>query len=196
MSSVLNDPYGLQVPRMQIRTVLRNLERSTTMNHSLAYSCLLLLSGVSSVASMDKFRRRRGLPAPHEVHEYEQVKFEDEPEWSCDEVTVADTIGCLKCINPRPTDQEALIVEVKSMYKRTDFDVRDEILDPPRKHCIFPGRGPFFTCMNHKLVIEPDTSWLGSFKDKPIYDADGELGGDQCLPASIAATLTDSGSFF
>merc|ERR1712029_456785 len=43
----------------------------------------------------------------------------------------------------------------------------------PRKHCIFPKRGPFYTCFNSNLVIEPDTSWLGSIKDKPIYDADG-----------------------
>merc|ERR1712018_598091 len=64
----------------------------------------------------------------------------------------------------------ALIVEVKAMYKRTNWTVKDETLDPPCKHCIWPGRGVFGTCFNTNLVIEPDTDWLSGegfdYKDK------------------------------
>ena len=122
----------------------------------------------------------------------------NEPEWECEFDSIAGVTGCLKCQNPGEIGDDALIVQVKAMYKRTDFTIRDEDLDPPREHCIFPGRGYFWTCFNSNLVIEPDSDWLGDFKDKPIYDANGEVvaEGGQCLPGSIAAMQPDNGAIY
>ena len=124
--------------------------------------------------------------APHEVHQYEQTKFYEEPEWSCEYADIRGIVGCLKCENPRAKGGNALIVEVKAMYKRENLNMKDESTNKPRKHCIFPGRGAFYTCFNSNLVIEPDTSWLGALKDKPIYNADGSEGGDGCYPGNLA----------
>lgn len=82
-----------------------------------------------------------------------------------------------------------MIVEVKAQYKRANWSIKDEEVDKPRKHCIFPG-WEFWVCMDNNLVIEPDTAWLATYKDKPIYDTDGNQDeGTQCLPGSIAAEL-------
>ena len=128
--------------------------------------------------------------APHEVHQFEQAKFYEEPEWSCEYADIRGIVGCLKCENPRAKGGNALIVEVKAMYKREYLNMKDETTNKPRKHCIFPGRGAFYTCFNSNLVIEPDTSWLGALKDKPIYTADGSEGGDGCYPGELAAQFT------
>ena len=93
-----------------------------------------------------------------------------------------------------------MIVEVKAMYKRAEFNVKDETVNEPRKHCIFPKRGPFYTCFNSNLVIEPDTSWLGDIKDKPIYDAEGNKisngnSGGSCYPGSKIPDAPDSAFF-
>ena len=87
---------------------------------------------------------------------------------------------------------------MEAQYKRGDWNVKDESVDPPRKHCVFPGRGEFWTCFDSNLVIEPDTDWLDDFgfKDKPIYDIDGNEGGDLCLPGSIAGGLPDNGAIY
>jgi len=83
-----------------------------------------------------------------------------------------------------------LIVEVKAMYKRKLLNEKDEATNKPRKHCIFPGRGEFWTCFNTNLVIEPDTSWLGALKDKPIYDEDGNKdAGELCYPGNMIVDL-------
>ena len=89
-------------------------------------------------------------------------------------------------------------MEVKAQYKREDWNVKDEATSPPRKHCIFPGRGEFWTCFNSNLVIEPDTDWLGAagYNDKPLYDSAGNQGGDICLPGSIAGAIDDNGAVF
>ena len=140
----------------------------------------------------------RSFTAPHEVHQYEQTKFFDEPEWECSFEDVAGAVGCLKCGNPRGRGGDALIVEVKAQYKRPNWNIKDAEAAPPRKHCVFPGRGEFWTCFNSNLVIEPDTDWLGAagFKDKPIYDIDGNEGGDLCLPGSIAGAIADNGAIY
>ena len=93
-----------------------------------------------------------------------------------------------------------MIVEVKAMYKRAEFNVKDESVNEPRKHCIFPKRGPFYTCFNSNLVIEPDTSWLGDIKDKPVYDAQGIKisngnSGGQCYPGHLIPDAPDSDFF-
>ena len=147
-------------------------------------------------------KRGKTFTAPHEVHEYEQVKFFDEPKWACEfEDIGGKAAACMRCWNPGNIGDEALIVEVKSQYKRADWNIRDETIDPPRKHCIWPKRGDFWTCFNYHLVIEPDTDWLEgnldgvpfSYRDRPIYDEDGGEG-DQCLPGRIVASLPDNGA--
>lgn len=160
------------------------------------FSTGLLVLLVPSVAESRRLKGKFGgkdgeFTAPHEVHQYEQTKFYDESEWACEFADIRGTVGCLKCRNPRPVGGEALIVEVKAMYKREDLNVKDETTNKPRKHCIFPGRGEFWTCFNTNLVIEPDTSWLGALKDKPIYDEHGvkDVGGEQCYPGNMIVDL-------
>ena len=102
----------------------------------------------------------------------------------------------MACRNPGDQYDDALIVEVKAMYKRDLWNVKDELTNKPRKHCIFPGRGEFLTCTDSNLVIEPDTNWLGALKDKPIYDADGKPLADDadaetgvCYPGKLAGAI-------
>ena len=88
-----------------------------------------------------------------------------------------------------------MIVEVKAQYKHENWNIKDEEVNAPRKHCIFPG-WEFWVCMDNNLVIKPDTAWLASKKDKPIYDIDGNQDkDDMCLPGSIAAALDGSDRF-
>eukprot|EP00579_Thalassiosira_antarctica_P007438 CAMPEP_0201890710 /NCGR_PEP_ID=MMETSP0902-20130614/32802_1 /ASSEMBLY_ACC=CAM_ASM_000551 /TAXON_ID=420261 /ORGANISM="Thalassiosira antarctica, Strain CCMP982" /LENGTH=194 /DNA_ID=CAMNT_0048421647 /DNA_START=51 /DNA_END=632 /DNA_ORIENTATION=+ len=152
--------------------------------------------------------------APHEIHQYEQTKFYDEPKWECrfaalgsthlrgsDSSTATGGTTCMACRNPGGKYDNALIVEVKAMYKRANWNEKDEANNKPRKHCIFPGRGEFWTCFDSNLVIEPDSDWLGSLKDKPIYDAEGlplAEGADPddgvCYPGSLAGDIDDNGA--
>ena len=135
--------------------------------------------------------------APHEVHQYEQVKYFDETEWECRQIEISNQIGCIECYNPGEVGAEGLVVEVKAMYKREDLRIKDESINKPRKHCIWPERGSFYTCFNSNLVIEPDTDWLNGdgndYSDKPIYDENGVEGGTQCLPGNIVADLPNPG---
>jgi len=166
---------------------------------------LTLVLGISTMASA-RIRRAKEekdvveFTAPHEVHQFEQVKYYDEPEWACNMDSVAGHVGCIKCWNPRDEGEDALIVEVKAMYKREELNIKDETVNKPRKHCIFPGRGYFWTCFNSNLVIEPDSDWLGELKDKPIYNSTGmEALPDQdgiCYPGHMAADLPDNGATF
>ena len=102
-------------------------------------------------------------------------------------------VGCLPCKNPRAkATGEALIVEVKAIYKRANANIKEEMVNPPRKHCVFPERGEFITCFNSNLVIEPDSAWISPYKDKPIYDDNGNIDNvdsTKCLPASIAGKI-------
>jgi len=132
------------------------------------------------------------------VHQFEQTKFYDEPEWKCRQATIQGLVGCLKCGNPRDDGEDALIVEVKALYKRVNRNEKDEETNKPRKHCIFPMSAPFWTCFNSNLVIEPDTTWLGDLKDKPIYNEEGEAcpedeedcsSYNKCYPGDLALTL-------
>ena len=99
---------------------------------------------------------------------------------------MAGQIGYVKCWNPRHEVEEA------------KFNVKDKTVNKPRKHCIFPERGPFYTCFDSRLVIEPDTSWLGPIKDKPIYDVNGTevAEGGSCYPGRLAAELGADDSIF
>mmetsp|Transcript_22071 Transcript_22071/g.47998 ORF Transcript_22071/g.47998 Transcript_22071/m.47998 type:complete len:219 (+) Transcript_22071:366-1022(+) len=149
----------------------------------------------TEVAAMMKAKANKKagtFTAPHEVHQFEQVKFLEEPEWECEFDSVADIVGCLKCRNPREIGGEALVVQVKAMYKRVNLNEKNEIANPPREHCIFPGRGYFWTCFNSNLVIEPDSEWLGDDKDKPIYGANQ----DECLSGAEAAAKGDNGAVY
>ena len=138
--------------------------------------------------------------APHEIHQYEQTKFYDEPEWECrfESIGATDaggTASCLACQKPRKPGGDALIVEVKVQYKRESWNIKDEEVNKSRKHCIFPG-WEFWVCMDNNLVIEPDTAWLDGNKDKPIYNSAGiRDAGDMCLPGSIAKALPGSDRF-
>merc|ERR1719384_945567 len=167
--------------------------------------------GDRKLPAKKKGKKKGKYPAPHEVHQYEQVKFNDEPEWDCKDADVAGLIGCIQCWNPREVGGDALVVQVKAMYKRENFNIRDETLDPPRDHCIFPNGASFWTCFNSNLVIEPDTAWLdstitlddgtviGPFNDKKQWDADGNKetdGSGGCLPGSIAAQIFPGDSVF
>lgn len=144
---------------------------------------------VASTAMMKKGKgnkkhKANTFSAPHEVHQFEQVKFKDEAKWECEEDTIGGVTGCMKCRNPGSLDDEALVVEVKAMYKRPNFNLKGD--DPVRQHCIFPKRGYFWTCFNSNLVIEPASEWLGELKDKPIYalNTKNEVAeGGKCLSA-------------
>merc|ERR1711957_297692 len=136
--------------------------------------------------------------APHEVHQFEQAKYFNEPLWDCRFDNIAGAVGCIACENPRPIGGEALIVQIKAMYKRKDFMTKDDKLDKPRNHCVYPGRGEFWSCFNTNLVIEPDSDWLGDIKDKPLYLPDGSLctddegkGDCQCYPGDLAAAIVE-----
>ena len=116
------------------------------------------------------------MPAPHEVHQFKQTKFYDEPEWDCRFDNIQGVLGCLVCKNHKVKGENALIVEVKAMYKRAYWTIKDESVNKPRKHCLFPEHGEFWTCFNSNLVINPETIWLpAGIKDKPIYNANGAL---------------------
>ena len=133
--------------------------------------------------------------ASHKVHQYEQIKFFNKPAWEYQFESVGGAVGCLVCGNPNPDKfGNTLMVQVKAQYKRTNWSVKDVTIDPPRNHCIFPKRGKFWTRFNSNIVIEPDVDWLGGYKDKPIYDSARNLGGDICLPVSIAGGIADNGT--
>jgi len=147
------------------------------------------------IAPLVNAQTPRKVKAPHEVHQFEQTKFYDEPEWDCRFDNIQGLVGCLVCRNPKAKGDNALIVEVKAMYKRSDWSIRDETVNPPRKHCIYPEHGEFWTCFNSNLVIEPDTTWLPpGIMDKPIYTENGylcdseEFGEESCIcyPGDLA----------
>jgi len=163
----------------------RNLHTSSnfTMNlHTMQHLLALALASAPTVRAKFWGRPKETFPAPHEVHQFEQVKFHEEDQWDCRTDAIAGVTGCLAC---KSTKEEALLVEVQSIYKRADANINNA---PTRKHCIFPGQGEFYTCFNSNLVIEPDSAWLKPYSDKPIYatdgkeyDADGKAG-TKCLP--------------
>ena len=93
-----------------------------------------------------------------------------------------------------------MIIKVKAIHERVNFNVKDKTVNEPCKYCIFPKRGPVYTYFNSNLVIEPNTSWLGSIKDKPIYDAEGNKvsdgnSGGSCYPGSKIPEAPDSDFF-
>lgn len=155
---------------------------------------VLLAPSVDGKSRMAKETKKKTFVAPHEIHQYEQAKFYDEPEWECRWESIGSTdaggtASCMACRNPRDEEGEALIVEVKAIYKRADANIKDETVNKPRKHCIFPG-WEFWVCMDNNMVIEPDTDWLGGIKDKPIYDVDGNIdAGELCYPGFMAAEM-------
>merc|ERR1739838_637906 len=144
----------------------------------------------AQVRNLKHAKSTKSVAAPHEVHQFEQTKFYDEPEWDCRFDNIQEIVGCLVCKNPREKGDDALIVEVKAMYKRADWNIKDETVNPPRKHCLYPEHGEFWTCFNSNLVIEPDTTWLPTgIKDKPIYKSNGDLCAAEddcvCYPGSM-----------
>jgi len=156
---------------------------------------LLLIAPLVDAQTLRTLRKSKAVEveAPHEVHQFEQVKFYDEPEWDCRFDNIQDVVGCLVCKNGKSEGNNALIVEVKAMYKRSDWTIKDETVNPPRKHCLYPEHGEFWTCFNSNLVIEPDTTWLPpDIRDKPIYNSDGGLCTAEedcvCYPADLIPT--------
>jgi len=156
----------------------------------------LLVLLAPSVDGKRKGPKKNTFVAPHEIHQYEQAKFYNEPDWECRWESIGSTkpggtASCMACQNPNDGGGDALIVEVKAFYKRVDARFKNETANAPRKHCIFPG-WEFWVCMDNNMVIEPDTDWLGEIKDKPIYDKDGikDVGGKLCYPGSKAADLS------
>jgi hypothetical protein len=119
------------------------------------------------------------ITTPHEVHEYQQVKFLDESLWNCYYDGVS---GCLACENnlsqgPNSGSTGALIVDVKAQYKGKSWDADS---GRQRTHCIYPGY-TWYTCGvsgGVNMVIEPPTEWLDCFVngDKPTNPA-GPSGG-------------------
>uniref|UniRef100_A0A7R9ZIZ3 Uncharacterized protein n=1 Tax=Pseudictyota dubia TaxID=2749911 RepID=A0A7R9ZIZ3_9STRA len=101
---------------------------------------------------LTKRGRAGNLPTPHELHQYEQIKFQEEPLWKC-----RFEMGCVICKNPNPIGGQALLVEIKSQYKRADWNVPDD--QSVREHCIMPQQ-EIAACTTSNIVIEPDTSFL------------------------------------
>lgn len=132
----LNDERKMSVRRPSVGTSI-----------VLGIGILALLT--ASVVSADGNRRAKRIPTPHEVHEYQQVKFLDEPLWRCRLEGGAD--GCVACRNPT---QGAFIVEVKSNYKRADWNIRTDTQEV-REHCVYPDQ-EFWACLSTNMVIEPD----------------------------------------
>ncbi|KAL7478740.1 hypothetical protein ACHAW6_004498, partial [Cyclotella cf. meneghiniana] len=90
-------------------------------------SCIASLFCVSSVggevrvrkAKVDKEPTRYPISTPHEIHEYQQVKFVDENLWECYFDGVS---GCMACENnlsqgPNSDNTGALIVDLRAQYK-------------------------------------------------------------------------------
>jgi hypothetical protein len=76
---------------------------------------------------------------PHEIHEYQQVKFVDEKLWKC---YMEESTGCFACENtlaqgPNEGNTGALIVDIRAQYKGASWDANNN--GRYRTHCIYPG---------------------------------------------------------
>lgn len=121
-------------------------------------------SSGSQSGSGDGMPKIERIPTPHEFHVFEQVKFVEEPDW-----TGGCHLGphdCFICKNPNPIGGQALLIEVKSQYKRADWNTPDT--QSVRQHCIMPQQ-EIWTCGN--MIIEPDTSFLSN-GDRPSVSGD------------------------
>ncbi len=120
---------------------------------------------------MEKGPTSYPITTPHEIHEYQQVKFVDENLWECFFDGVS---GCMACENnlsqgPNSGNTGALIVDLRAQYKGPSWDANS---GRNRTHCVYPGY-TWYTCGlsgGVNMVIEPGTDWLSCFPfgDRPM----------------------------
>lgn len=125
----------------------------TSIRTSLRFAIIFVIAFISvptafasdSGTTMDQ-EQGVSIPTPHEVHEYQQIKYLDPEDWTCHM-----KMGCLVCKNE--TDAP-LIAEVKANYKREIWFIRTDTQEV-REHCVNPEQ-EIWACLNTNMVIEPE----------------------------------------
>lgn len=107
----------------------------------------MLSIGLPMSVAADQFGSNRGLriETPHEIHEYQQVKYVPNSAWKC---RVSD--GCTICKNATSVPA---IIEVKANYKRADWNIRTDTQEV-REHCVNP-RQEVWACFSG-YIVEPE----------------------------------------